>query len=66
MFILFTFLTHRLLPKYDFQMQLLTFQIKMRRDRIDDQRIVPIPEERLGGIIAWYEREAASTVLLPM
>ena len=27
-------------------MQLLMFQIKMLRDRIDDQRIVPTPEER--------------------
>jgi putative transposase len=46
MFVLFTFLTHRFLPKYDVRMQLLMFQIKMLRDRIDDQRIVPTPEER--------------------
>lgn len=45
-FILFTFLAHRFLPKYDFRMQLLMFKIKMLRDRIDDQRIVPTPEER--------------------
>lgn len=46
MFVLFTFLAHRFLPKYDVRMQLLMFQIKMLRDRIDDQRIVPTPEER--------------------
>jgi putative transposase len=46
MFVLFTFLAHRFLPKYDVGMQLLMFQIKMLRDRIDDQRIVPTPEER--------------------
>ena len=45
-FVLFTFLAHRFLPKYDVRMQLLMFQIKMLRDRIDDQRIVPTPEER--------------------
>ena len=48
LFALFTFLAHRLLPKYDVRMQLLMFQIKMLRDRIDDQRIVPTPEERAG------------------
>ena len=46
LFVLFTFLAHRFLPKYDVRMQLLMFQIKMLRDRIDDQRIVPTPEER--------------------
>lgn len=46
LFVLFTFLAHRFLPKYDVRMQLVMFQIKMLRDRIDDQRIVPIPEER--------------------
>jgi putative transposase len=46
LFVLFTFLAHRFLPKYDIRMQLLMFQIKMLRDRIDDQRIVPTPEER--------------------
>jgi hypothetical protein len=46
LFVLFTFLAHRFLPKYDVQMQLLMFQIRMLRDRIDDQRIVPTPEER--------------------
>ncbi|HDS15910.1 MAG TPA: integrase, partial [Proteobacteria bacterium] len=45
-FVLFTFLAHRFLPKYDVRMQLLMFQIKMLRDRIEDQRIVPTPEER--------------------
>jgi len=37
LFVLFTFLAHRFLPKYDG---------RMLRDRIDDQRIVPTPEER--------------------
>jgi len=46
LFVLFTFLAHRFLPKYDVRMQLLMFQIKMLRDRIEDQRIVPTPEER--------------------
>jgi putative transposase len=46
LFVLFTFLAHRFLPKYDIRMQLLMFQIKMLRDLIDDQRIVPTPEER--------------------
>ena len=46
LFVLFTFLAHRFLPKYDVRMQLLMFQIKILRDRIDDQRIVPTPEER--------------------
>ncbi len=46
LFVLFTFLAHRFLPKYDVRMQLLMFQVKMLRDRIDDQRIVPTPEER--------------------
>jgi len=46
LFVLFTFLAHRFLPKYDVRMQLLMYQIKMLRDRIDDQRIVPTPEER--------------------
>jgi hypothetical protein len=45
-FVLFTFLAHQFLPKYDVRMQLLMFQIKMLRDRIDDQRIVPTSEER--------------------
>ena len=35
MFVLFTFPAHRFLPKYDIRMQLLLFQIKMLRDRID-------------------------------
>ncbi len=56
LFVLFTFLAHRFLPKYDVRMQLLMFQIKMLRDRIDDHRIVPTPEEqaallRLGNEI---------------
>jgi putative transposase len=46
LFVLSTFLAHRFLPKYDVRMQLLMFQIKMLHDRIDDQRIVPTPEER--------------------
>lgn len=45
-FVLFTFLAHRFMPKYDIRMQLLMFQIRMLRDRIDDLRIVPTPEER--------------------
>jgi putative transposase len=45
-FVLFTFLAHRFLSKYDFRMQLLMFQISMLRDRIEDQHIVPTPEER--------------------
>ena len=45
-FVIFTFLAHRFMPKYDVRMQLLMFQGKMLRDRIDDQRIVPTPEER--------------------
>jgi hypothetical protein len=36
-------------------MQLLIFQIRMLRDRIDDQRIVPTPEER-GGLL-WLGNE---------
>jgi hypothetical protein len=39
-FVLFTFLAHRFLPKYDARMQLLMFQIRMLRDRIDDQRFI--------------------------
>jgi len=46
LFVLFTFLAHRFLPKYDVCMQLLMFQIRMLCDRVDDQRIVPKPEER--------------------
>ncbi len=46
LFVLFTFLAHRFLPKGDVGMQLLMFQIKMLRGRIDDQGIAPTPEER--------------------
>ncbi len=56
LFVLFNFLAHRFLPKYDVRMQLLMFQIRMLRNRIDDQCIVPTPEEqadllRLGNEI---------------
>ena len=33
LFVIFTFLTHRFLPKYNVRMQLLMFQIRMLRDR---------------------------------
>jgi len=68
LFVLFTFMAHRFLPKYDVRMQLLMFQIKMLRDRIDDQRIVPTPEERgrsprfcwrLISVITWAYMEAS-------
>ena len=61
-FVLFTFLAHRFLPKYDVRLQLLMFQIKMLRDRINDQRIVPTPEER-ASCCGW---ETRSTTTSPM
>lgn len=57
LFVLFTFLAHRFLPKYDVRMQLLMFQTKMLRDRIDDQRIVPTPEERAELLPAAGKRD---------
>ena len=45
-FVIYAFLAHRFMPKHDGQIQLLTYQIKMLRDRISDPRILPTPEER--------------------
>lgn len=62
LFVLFTFLAHRFLPKYDVRMQLLMFQIKMLRDRIDDQRIVLL--RRSGPSSCGWETR--STTMSPM
>ncbi len=62
LFVLFTFLAHRFLPKYDVRMQLLMFQIKMLRDRIEDQRIVPTPEPRSGQSCCGWETRSATTL----
>ncbi len=45
-FVIYTFLAHRFMPKHDGQIQLLSYQVKMLRDRISDPRILPTPEER--------------------
>jgi len=45
-YVMLMLLAHRFLPKYDVKTQLLLFQIKMLRDRIEDLRIIPTPEER--------------------
>ncbi len=44
--VVFTLLEHRFLSKYDVKIQLLLYQIQMLRDRIDDPRIIPTPDER--------------------
>jgi putative transposase len=42
-FILFTYM---LKPRYDIKLQLLTYQVTMLRDRIEDSRIMPTERER--------------------
>jgi putative transposase len=44
--VIYVFLAHRFMPKHDGQIQLLLYQIKMLRDRIDDPRIIPSSDER--------------------
>ena len=44
------------MPRYDVRIQILKYQVKMLRDRIDDPRIITTPEERaelmrLGALI---------------
>ena len=43
---IYMLLAHRFMPKHDGQIQLLLYQIKMLRDRIDDPRIIPTSDER--------------------
>lgn len=44
--VIFILLSRTFLPRYNARLQLLNFQIKMLRDRVEESKIVPTEEER--------------------
>ena len=54
--VVFTLLSRFYMPRYDVRVQILKYQVKMLRDRIDEPRIITEEEERaelmrLGALI---------------
>lgn len=49
--VVFILISRFFMPRYDVRLQLLRYQIEMLRNRMDEQK--------LGGIISYYYREAA-------
>ncbi|WP_136078984.1 transposase [Pontiella desulfatans] len=54
--VVFILISRFFMPRYDARIQMLKYQIKMLRDRIDDPRVITTPEERaelmrLGALI---------------
>jgi putative transposase len=47
MFMMFTLFEHRLQPTFDARLQFLEAQIRFLRARLDTNRILPTPEEKL-------------------